>query len=78
MTEFLTRAEIDKRFNGEWVLLSNLKMDKHLNLLRAVVVCHSKNRDVVYRKALKLKPKHSAVFYVGAPKGRLFAFAAAA
>jgi hypothetical protein len=78
MTKSLTGAEIDKRFNGEWVLLGNPKMDKHFNVLGAVVLCHSKNRDVVYRKAMALKPKHSAVFYVGTPKGRFFAFVGAA
>jgi hypothetical protein len=32
-----------------------------LDVLSGTVACHSPDRDVVYRKAVDLKPKHSAI-----------------
>ena len=66
--KFITWAEIEKRFDGQWVLLENPKTDKHLRILGGILRCHSKHRDVVYRRGIKLKPKHAAVLYVGKPK----------
>ena len=40
---------------------------KDLEIIEGVVVCHSKDRDEVYRTAMKLKPKHSAVLFMGKP-----------
>ena len=70
METFFTRAEIFKQFESEWVLLENPKTDKHLHVKGGTVLCHSKNRDEVYRKAVELKPKRSAILYTGKiPKG---------
>jgi hypothetical protein len=65
MNDFLTRAEIDKKFDSEWVLLENPKMDRHHRIKGGIVLSHSKNRDDVYRKLVETKPKYFAVHYTG-------------
>ena len=39
--------------------------DEALNVLGGKVLCHSKDRDEVYRRAVSLRPKRSAVVYTG-------------
>jgi hypothetical protein len=66
MNDILTMAEISERFPSEWVLLANPQTNDHLAVLAGTLVCHSKNRDEVDRKAIELpSPKHIAVFYTG-------------
>ena len=66
MNDVITLAEINERFPSEWVLLVNPQTNDHLAVLAGTLVCHSKNRDEVDRKAIELpSPKHIAVFYTG-------------
>jgi hypothetical protein len=66
MNEVLAIAEIYERFPSEWVLLDKPQLDKHLGVQGGTVVCHSKDRDEVHRKALELPvPRHLAVLYTG-------------
>ena len=74
MNETITYAEIAKQYNGEWVLLGDTKASKGPKILRGKVLWHSKDREEVYRKAMELRPKHSAVLFMGKPpKGMEFA-----
>lgn len=64
LKDVLSVAEINERFPSEWVLLANPQTDDYLKVLSGMLVCHSKNRDEVDRKAIGLpSPKHIAVFY---------------
>lgn len=65
MSEVLTLAEIKSRFASEWVLLEDPQSASGLEIRGGKVLCHSKSRDEVYRAALKLRPKHSAIVYTG-------------
>ena len=65
MQETTTYAEIKKQYDGEWVLIVDPITTKYLEILEGKVVWHSKDREDVYRKALELKPKHSAVLFLG-------------
>lgn len=65
MAKFLSMAEIEERFQSEWVLLEDPETTPMLEILRGKVVCHSKDRSEVYRTAMKLRPKSSAIFYAG-------------
>lgn len=58
-------AEIQARYDGEWVLIGDLEVDASLNVEHGQVLWHSKNRDEVYRQARLLKPKHSAFLFMG-------------
>jgi hypothetical protein len=61
----MTIEEIESQFDSEWVLIEDPRTDEALNVLGGKVVCHSKDRDEVYRKAVSLRPKRSAVVYTG-------------
>ena len=63
--EFLTIAEIEKRFDSEWVLLGDPSMDDAMEVQGGRVLWHSRDRDEVYRRAVKLRPKRFATLYVG-------------
>lgn len=65
MNKEMTIAEIESQFESEWVLIENPKTDEGLNVLAGRVLHHSKDRDEVYRKAVSLRPKRSALVYTG-------------
>jgi hypothetical protein len=65
MNERLSKAEIESRFDSEYVLLDEPETDEHLNVLSGVVVFHSKDEDEVYRKAAELRSKRVAFLYTG-------------
>ena len=65
MGKEMTIAEIESHFESEWVLIEDPKTDDALNVLSGKVLHHSKDRDEVYRKAVSLRPKRSAILYTG-------------
>ena len=65
MSETISFVEIQKRFDSEWVLLEDPETENGLKVKSGKMLWHSKDRDEVYRKARELKPKHSAVLYIG-------------
>jgi hypothetical protein len=74
MDEVLSVPEINKRYDSEWVLLEVTDTGIPLESQRGRVLCHSKDRDVVYRKAVELRPKRFAVLYTGSmPPGTAIA-----
>lgn len=65
MSETLTFSEIQSRFDSEWVLVESPETGEDLQVKKGTVLCHSKDRDEVYRKARQLHPRHSAILYTG-------------
>jgi len=65
MNQEMTIEEIESQFAAEWVLIGDPKTDEGLKVLGGKVLCHSKDRDEVYRQAVALRPKRSAVIYTG-------------
>lgn len=65
MNEVLTHAEIHSRFDSEWVLVEDPEVNEQMEVVRGKVVCHSKDRDEVYQKAVELRLKSSATLYTG-------------
>jgi len=65
MGEILTLAEIYSRFDAEWVLLGEPQTTETLEVESGRVLCHSKDRDEVYRKAIELRPKRFAMLFTG-------------
>jgi hypothetical protein len=65
MEEVMTSNDIYARFESEWVLLEDPETTESLEVMGGRVLCHSKDRDEVYRKLLNLRPKHSAILYTG-------------
>ncbi len=65
MNKEMTIEEIESHFDSEWVLIEDPRTDEQLKILGGKVLYHSKDRDEVYRKAVSLRPKRSAVIYTG-------------
>ena len=65
MDKEMTIEEIESQFDSEWVLIEDPKTDEGLKVLGGRVLHHSKDRDEVYRKAVSLRPKRSALIYTG-------------
>ena len=60
MSKFSTFKEMQDQYEDEWVLVGDPELDKDLSVKTGVVLAHSEDRDVVYRKAMEIKPRHSA------------------
>jgi len=70
MDRVLTLAQIEERFESEWVLVEDPETNDALEVRSGKVRWHSKDRDEVYRKAGELRPKRFAMLYTGKiPKG---------
>lgn len=65
MEKELSIEEIESRFESEWVLIGTPRTDETLRVLGGTVLFHSRDRDEVYRQAVALRPKRSAIFYTG-------------
>jgi hypothetical protein len=65
MNEVLTAAEIEARFESEWVLVEEPETDEALSVQRGKVRWHRTDRDDVYRKAVELRPRRFAILYTG-------------
>ena len=65
MNDGLTIAEIEAQFESEWVLVEDPQTNESLEVQSGKVRYHSKDRDEVYRAAVKLRPKRFAILYTG-------------
>jgi hypothetical protein len=65
MDEILTLAEMQERFDSEWVLIEDPELDENLEVVRGKVIFHSKDRDEVYRKDMELRPRSAAYLFTG-------------
>jgi len=65
MSDMLTIAEIAAQFVSEWVLVEDPQTNDALEVQSGKVLSHSKDRDEVYREAVRLRPKRFAMLYTG-------------
>jgi len=65
MDQVLTVEQVKKRFDSEWILLADPKVDASGRVLSGRVAAHSRDRDEVYRRAVELKLNSSATLYTG-------------
>lgn len=65
MDELMTIAEIESRFESEWVLVEDPQTNDALDVQGGKVLYHSKDRDEFDRKVLELRPRRFAVLYTG-------------
>ena len=65
MGDSMLLTDIQTRFPSEWVLLEDPETTEALEVRSGKVLWHSNDRDEVYRKALELRPRHSAIVYTG-------------
>ena len=67
MNEVLTMAEIENKFNGEWVLIEDVETNEKLEILRGKVTYHGKDPKELHRRAKESKSKYIASRYIGKP-----------
>ncbi len=65
MEEILTIAQIEAQFESEWILVGDPQTNEALEVQSGKVLWHSKDREEVYRKAVELRPRRSAMLYTG-------------
>ena len=71
MSEILTLEEIEKKFDGEWVLIQDVETNEKLEVVRGKVIFHGKDKDVMHEKAMKSKSNHLATLYIGIPDPKM-------
>ena len=57
MSEILTMEEIEKKFDGEWVLIEDVETDEKLEVLRGKVVFHGNDKDELHQKADEIEKR---------------------
>ncbi len=65
--EIMTWEQIEDLYEGEWVLLENPQAAENVQVLGGKLLWHSKSREEIGRKLLELRPKFSALLFVGQP-----------
>ncbi len=65
MDELMTMAEIERQFDGEWVLIADPELDENRDVVRGTVIYHTIDRDEFDRKSLNYPGQRFAVRYVG-------------
>jgi hypothetical protein len=65
VNEVLTIAEIEGKFDSEWVLIEDPTTDASLAVRGGTVRWHDRDRDEVYRRAVQIRPKRFAILYTG-------------
>ncbi|NCO35666.1 MAG: hypothetical protein AUJ92_21055 [Armatimonadetes bacterium CG2_30_59_28] len=65
MDQAMTTAEMVNQFLSEWVLIGDPDISESLEVRGGRVLCHSKDRDEVYRTAVALRPRRFATLYTG-------------
>jgi hypothetical protein len=61
----MTLRQMQSEFESEWILVGDPVLDELQEVVQGKVLCHSKDRDEVYREAINLRPAHSAIVYTG-------------
>ena len=67
MDEILTMEEIEKKFDGEWVLIEDVEANEQLEVLRGKVTYHGKDKNELHQIAMKSQSKHLASLFIGKP-----------
>ena len=65
MDEVMSLAEIQARFESEWVLVADPQLGESLSVEGGRILWHGKDRDELYRRATEMRPGHSAILYTG-------------
>jgi len=58
-------VDIKKNFRNQWVLIEVKNVDESFNVLEGEVLANSKDKDEIYQKLLKIKPKEFSIEYTG-------------
>ena len=65
MNEALTIADIETKYQGEWVLIADPVFNADEEVERGRVLYHSPDRDEFDRRSLDFRVQRAAVVYTG-------------
>ena len=71
MSEILTMEEIERKFDGEWVLIEDVETDERLEVVRGKVTYHGNDQTELHRHAMKSKTKRFASLFIGKPDPKM-------
>ena len=71
MSEILTMEEIEKKFDGEWVLIEDVESNEKLEIIRGRVTYHGNDKNELHRKAMKSESAHLASLFIGKPDPKM-------
>jgi hypothetical protein len=71
MSEILTMEEIEKKYDGEWILIEDVEANEQLEVLRGKVTYHGKDKNELHQVAMKSKTKHFASLFIGKPDPKM-------
>jgi hypothetical protein len=67
MSEVMSWSEIEASYPDEWVLILEPDTGPDLKVRSGMVAAHSKDRREVHKKAREIRPKRSAILFLGPP-----------
>lgn len=67
MSEVLSMADMEQKYPNEWVFVVDPETGPDLKVRAGLVVAHGADRDKVYEKVIHLRPKRSAMLFLGNP-----------
>ncbi|MEC4986340.1 MAG: hypothetical protein SAJ37_21935 [Oscillatoria sp. PMC 1068.18] len=65
MSEIMTFAEMQHRYDNEWLLIAPKEVNEELQVIKGEVLVHSPNRDEVYKALETLEEQPLAIEYMG-------------
>ncbi len=71
MSEILTMEEIEKKYDGEWVLIEDVEANEHLEVIRGKVAYHGKDKNELHRRAKKSESSYITTRYLGKPDPKM-------
>jgi hypothetical protein len=65
MEDIISLAEMQRRYDGEWVLIVNASLDQNLEVISGKVVAHSIDVESIYRALALTKGVEASIEYIG-------------
>ena len=65
MSETMTFEEMQRRYDGEWLLIAPKEVDEELQVVKGEVLAHSREQEDIYQALESLEEQPLAIEYVG-------------
>lgn len=63
MSELMTFADMERSYDGQWILIAYTKTDDNLQVIEGKVIAHSINKDDIYRALEAASEQSLAIEY---------------
>lgn len=65
MSPIMTFEEIQRNYDGEWVLIAYTETDENLQVIKGEVIAHSNNKEEIYQALELAQDRPLAIEYMG-------------